>query len=60
MENETVLYVLEKYVAHPSMKPQQRFLLLLKALTGFDQEQTIQQAFLLFQEMIQSYFQLLL
>lgn len=44
-------------MAHPNRKPLQEFLLLLKAVTGFGQEQTIQQAFLLFQEMTQSYLQ---
>lgn len=39
------------------MKPLQGFLLLLKAVTGFGQEQTIQLAFLLFQEMTQCYLQ---
>lgn len=59
-ENEIVLYALEKLVAHPNMKPLQAFLLFLKAVTGFGQEQTIQQAFLLFQEMTQSYLQVFL
>lgn len=36
-ENEIVLYVLEKLVAQPNMKLLQGFLLLLKAVTGFDQ-----------------------
>lgn len=36
-ENERVLYVLEKLVAQPNRKLLQRFLLLLKAVTGFDQ-----------------------
>lgn len=39
------------------MKPLQGFLLFLNVVTGFGQEQTIQQAFLLFQEMTQSYLQ---
>lgn len=47
-------------MAHPNMKPLQRFLLFLKAVTGFGQEQTIQQAFLLFQEMTQSYLRVFL
>lgn len=55
-ENETVLYVLEKYVAHSNMKQLQPFLL-PKPVTGFGQEPTPQQAFLLIQEMTQSYFQ---
>lgn len=59
-ENEIILYVLEKLVAQPNMKPLQGFLLFLKAVTGFGQEQTIQQAFLLFQEMTQSYLQVFL
>lgn len=59
-ENEIVLYALEKLVAHSNMKPLQGFLLLLKAVTGFGQEQTIQQAFLLLQEMTQSYLQVFL
>lgn len=36
-ENERVLYVLEKLVARPNRKLLQGFLLLLKAVTGFDQ-----------------------
>lgn len=56
-ENEIVLYVLEKFVAHSNMKSLQGFLLLLtRAVPGFGREQTIQQAFL-FQEMIRCYFQ---
>lgn len=41
------------------MKPPQGFLLLKRAVSGFGQEQTIQQASL-FQEMIQCYFQVFL
>lgn len=56
-ENEIALYVLEKPVAHSNMKLLRGFLQLLKkAVPGFGQEQTTQQAFL-FQEMIQCYFQ---
>lgn len=43
-------------MAHSNMKLLQGFLLLKKAVPGFGQEQTTQQAFL-FQEMIQCYFQ---
>lgn len=55
-ENEIALYVLEKSVAHSNMRLQGFLLLLKKAVSGFGQEQTTQQAFL-FQEMIQCYFQ---
>lgn len=45
-------------MAHPKMRPLQEFLLLpKKPVTGSDQASTTQQAFLLLQEMIQSYLQ---
>lgn len=53
----TVLYVLEKNVAHSKLRPLQGLLLPKKAVIGFGQESKTQQAFLVFQEMIQSYFQ---
>lgn len=55
-ENEIALYALEKKVALPNMRPLQG-LLPKQSVTGFDQELKTQQAFLLLQEMIQSYFQ---
>lgn len=42
-------------MAHSKLKPLQE-LLLKKPVTGFGQEPKTQQTFLLFQEMIQSYF----
>lgn len=55
-ESEIVLYAVEKNVAHPNMRPLQE-LLPKHFVTGFGQELKTQQAFLLLQEMIQSYFQ---
>lgn len=52
----TVLYVLEKNVVHSKWRPLQE-LLLPKPVFGFGQESKTQQVFLLFQEMIQYYFQ---
>lgn len=57
---ETVLYVLEKNVALPNMRPLQGLLLPKVAVTDIDQEPMMQLTFLLLQEMIQSYFQSLL
>lgn len=55
-ESQTVLYVLEKSVARSKLRPLQG-LLPKKPVTGFGQESKTWQIFLLFQEMIQSYFQ---
>lgn len=53
----TVLYVLVKNVAHSKLRPLQGLLLPKKPVIGFGQESKKQQASLLFQEMIRSYFQ---
>lgn len=56
----TVPYVLEKNETHSKLRPLQGLLLSKKPVIGFGQEPKTQQTFLLFQEMIQSYFQLFL